>query len=458
MNDQTTHFRQLLTLAALSGLCVLCLHPSSANGQPIYEIVDLGALNYSAGYGINEKGQVSGRDWDDMRSEAVFWDDGIQIMLGRLPRHEASACWYTAMNVNESSTVLIIVDDESVFESVLWSEDTGLIDPEIEFSEIPGALDDAGRFCLTEFGQNVYQTHAYLWLDGELTQLPHGSYYEVGSASLNNAGQVVGSGNDIFSDYEAVLWPNVDEIINIHPSFAQASRAVDINDAGQIVGYFQLPGPDERLHVFLYENGEHEDLTYLEDNQLSSLIDALAINNVGEIVGTDWVGQTAFLIRDGVRYDLFDIIDDPNEEWYKITRAFDINDAGWIVGKGGLEGVGSRAFLMIPQNEFRTTGLSPGLAGEVNTIRAYDATPNGRVVITYGFGRGEFTIPYICPGVTLDIHHPQFGALARADGEGNVTFERPVTPMAEDVTVYFQAIDVISCKTSPVVVHHFPVL
>ncbi len=440
-------------------LVLLVSHNGTAYGQPIYEIVDLGAINYSAGYGINEKGQVSGRDWDDYRSEAVLWDDGIQIILGRLPRHDASSCWYTAKVVNESSTVLIIVDDmEGFYESVLWREDTGLIDPEIEFSNRPGALDDAGRFCLTEFGENVYQSHAYLWSDGELTQLPHGSYYEVDAASLNNAGQIVGAGDDILSDYKAVIWPNVDEIINIHPSFAEASRAVDINDAGQIVGYFQLPGPDERLHVFLYENGEYEDLTYLEDDQMGPPGDAISINNVGEVVGTDWVGQTAYLIRDGIRYELIDIIDDPNEEWSKITRAFDINDAGWIVGKGMLEGIGSRAFLMIPQNEFRTTSLWPGLAGEVNTLRAYDATPNGRVVLTYGFERGAFTIPYICPGVTLDIHHPQFGWFARADAEGTATFDRLVTQMAEDVTMYFQAIDVTSCETSPVVVHHFPVV
>ena len=61
---------------------------------------------------------------------------------------------------------------------------------------------------------------------------------------------------------------------------------------------------------------------------------AFDINNRGDVVGTYIVSGTTFhaaLWRDGVRYDLNDLVGDQR---VCLNWANAINDAGWIVGVG----------------------------------------------------------------------------------------------------------------------------
>ncbi len=440
----------------VTGICMsVCFMSGVTIAQPVYDIVPLDELIFyevTGARSINELSQIVGhRVSFQGEVEAVLWRDDLVFELGKLPRHDMEM--YSAICINESGIILIDVEhpDHWGHDSLIWDPTLELIDTNIPFPSFSYELNNAGRFSLTNDEWGISPRYAYIWADGQLLQLDQGQYEKVYAGGLNNKDDVVGS-----ADGHAVIWPNNTNVVDIHPDFATSSRASDINDGGQVVGFYQIPGPDERLRLFLYENSNYEEIAILEYDSIFASSEAIKINNVGEIVVTDFGSFQGYLIKDSVQYNLLDIIDDPNEDWDDIKRVSGINDAGWIVGTGKHHGSFGTAFLMIPRYEFRTTGLVPGLAGETNMIHAYNATPDGRVVFAYGYSRGTFTLHRVCPGVTIDINKPSLVGTTFADADGNATLERFVSPTLENVTIYFQAIDIESCQTSPVLVHHFP--
>jgi len=125
------------------------------------------------------------------------------------------------------------------------------------------------------------------------------------ATSINNSGDVVGVyWNDFV--YRAFIYSKgvFTEITDNYKS--QYSKALDINDQGQIVGFIQLP-PDAsckcgdywQAHAFVYQNGTLTNLnTLLTPDQDWHLQYATAINNNGQIVGKGYHHgrERAFLI------------------------------------------------------------------------------------------------------------------------------------------------------------------
>ena len=103
---------------------------------------------------------------------------------------------------------------------------------------------------------------------------------------------------------------------------ARYTRALDINDAGQIVGSYEDAGL--RSHAFLYENGSFTTIDY--PGAYGTY--ATGINNAGQIVG--WANMNpayqSFLYEAGS----FTAVAFP-----AYTIPYGINDAGQIVGRTG---------------------------------------------------------------------------------------------------------------------------
>jgi hypothetical protein len=87
-----------------------------------------------------------------------------------------------------------------------------------------------------------------------------------------------------------------------------------------------------------------QDLGTIEDDPES---EAVAVNRWGQIVGISYgqAGSRAVLWHRGRRVDLAQRIP-PGTGW-TLAEAWDINDAGWIVGIGSRDGLG-RGFLLKP--------------------------------------------------------------------------------------------------------------
>ena len=119
-----------------------------------------------------------------------------------------------------------------------------------------------------------------------------------------------------------------------------------INDSREIVGYAHITG-NTHVHAFLYHDGTISDLTpaFPDDSW------AWDINNAGQVVGTismTSIGSHAFLYSNGVLTDLNSLL--PLDSNWSLIHARSINDAGQIAGEGFLNGE-FHAFLLSPVPE-----------------------------------------------------------------------------------------------------------
>jgi len=119
------------------------------------------------------------------------------------------------------------------------------------------------------------------------------------------------------------------------------SRALGINDSGQVVGG-STDGNNDR--AFLWSSGSGmQDLGALPGSGGGI---ANGINNSGQVVGTS--SGRAFLWSSGVMTDL-NTLPAVSAAGWSLTEALAINNAGQIVGRGVHQGL-QRAFLLTPAN------------------------------------------------------------------------------------------------------------
>jgi probable HAF family extracellular repeat protein len=170
---------------------------------------------------------------------------------------------------------------------------------------------------------------------------------------INNGGVAVGYAS-FPSSLAALLWSGdtVTDIgtLPLNSGQRREARANAINDAGQVVGWSRTSLADGRtvVHGFLWQNGSMVDLGTLRGPEWTS--QALAINDLGAAVGQSNCisnfGDCAFLwtAAEGM-LNLNDYID-PLAGW-RLNTATGINDLGWIVGNGLLDGA-PRDYLLLP--------------------------------------------------------------------------------------------------------------
>ncbi|UCC31331.1 MAG: hypothetical protein JSU86_03460 [Phycisphaerales bacterium] len=190
-----------------------------------------------------------------------------------------------------------------------------------EIGPLPGE-EDAQAFGINEAGDVVGFSSttigfpdcclttgtAFLFSDGELSDLGPLNGLDTRAEAINNLGQVAGWADEAFP--RAFLWQN-GEIQDIgtlggHPF----SKAFDINDAGQVVGWSYPPDTNDR-HIFLWQDGAMLDLGFVSNTGPPEF----GINNLGQVVGG------GFIWEDGVRTTI-------------AMRAYDINDLSQVVGYG----------------------------------------------------------------------------------------------------------------------------
>jgi len=117
------------------------------------------------------------------------------------------------------------------------------------------------------------------------------------------------------------------------------TEALGINDAGQIVGFFEDSGATPTAHGFLKDGATFTTV----DPPGATSTEAFGINDAGQIVGLfyDATARQHGFLKDGA---IFTTIDPPGSTF---TQAFGINDAGQIVGFFS-DGTGTHGFLATP--------------------------------------------------------------------------------------------------------------
>ena len=365
MNTQIRCFVLSLLLLTATGTS-LC----SASPPVSVSVSDLGTLGgpMSAGYGVNNKGQVAGTSLlpDGKTFHGFFYSNGKMTDLGTLGGDQSEA---RAINdAGEVTGKAEIKGKNEQSHAFLWQEGKMT-------SLGTSRADDSDGLAINSAGQVVGRiarggqlaSHACFWKEGKVVTVDNTDYH-AGSESnaLNSLGQIVGTVREagrtttspyiltFFADH-AVLWKK-GKMSDLTPASTEASLANAINDSGEIVGAISV-GPDRALHVCSWQNGRMTDLGTLAGQDTV----AFAVNGTGLIVGgtnpfnIEENGkeygdpdepQHAFCCSKGQMIDLNDLID-PASGW-ELSDAHGVSDTNYVTGTGIYKGQLHAYLLKLP--------------------------------------------------------------------------------------------------------------
>jgi probable HAF family extracellular repeat protein len=207
--------------------------------------------------GINDQGQVVGTYYgDDFLARSFLYDDGVYTPL-EIP----GALQTIANGINNRGQIAgTYLDDDFVVHNVVYDVDGEFT----EFPTVPGAF-FSDPIAVNDRGQVVgsyserdrpakYPTHGYAYADGAYTVLDFpgaaGTDFFQGTRAqgVNNAGQVVGFYDARDSSVRGFVYARgVYTAVDV-PGAAN-TYAYGINDRGQVVGSYQ--DADGNFHTFV---------------------------------------------------------------------------------------------------------------------------------------------------------------------------------------------------------------
>lgn len=345
--------KKLIILASL-----IVLYLSSLCQAERYTITPIGSLglNHSNVKDINESGHAVGTSlitWNGERH--TFFYDGISTH-DITPQNQNPIRQYsdlTAINdngliVNNSYTRQMLIQP-FIFDGTTMRDLGTLVEG---FYTTARDINNNGQI-VGKASISSQDSHAFLYDENEFHDLGTLGGQSSKATAINNAGHVVGNSDILESimktQHHAFLYDGV-TMHDLGTLGGKKSFAHDINDNGIVVGDSDTISNDLfGRHAFLYDGSEMHNLGTLGGSSSS----ASGINIKGEVVGTSAIpdSQTkhAFLYNstEGM-LDLNGLIS-PRSGW-ELINAVAINSSGQIVGTGKFEG-GSRSFILTPVPE-----------------------------------------------------------------------------------------------------------
>jgi probable HAF family extracellular repeat protein len=317
--------------------------------------------------GINNCGQAVGYAGNPTALtsyRAFIWQNGEKTLLGTVGTNNLNF----AYRINDSGQVVGYYVTESNHVSswyaYLWQNGVasnllmatnGVVSMALD---INNAGQIVGKIGFAEGGKAVlWQGSTVTWITNQNSDLAGVSAWANG---INSSGRVAGMEQRIYEVgtngipcrafvWEGGAWTNLTEV-------GGNSAARDINDNGQVVGYYGDGNYSYPNRACLWASNK---VTYLGTlDRTYSIADA--INSQNQAVGHvyDWsaskVNLRAFLWEDGSMVDLNDYIL-ANEGWI-LECALDISDNGWIVGYGRHYGV-QHGFILKPCSDVPRPGI-----------------------------------------------------------------------------------------------------
>ena len=268
----------LLTLLAGLG-------PMSAVAAPLYNVevlADFGGVDQAA-YGINDHGQVVG----------------------------------------------YAEDNNGIFHSVLWENGTftnlGAASPDVSFAR---DINNSGQVAGYYYDNNASSFQAYSWKNGNLTNISHPDNWSSRTYSLNNNGDVLVATTDYGG--KTVIWKDGEGYTEIDTApLTSATRVIAqaINDAGQIVGYYE----DENWNahpIFRDSDGTYHEIP--TPDAVGAFVQGL--NEEGDVVGIVYILEGDSVVETSFEWNLEDGLTLLDVGQHDESRAFDISNDGIIVG------------------------------------------------------------------------------------------------------------------------------
>jgi probable HAF family extracellular repeat protein len=256
----------------------------------LYSVTDLGTAGvYSAGFGINNLGQVTGSVEETGGAvHAFLYSNGQMRDLGTL-----GGALSIGNSINDlgqvTGTAQTTAGDGHAF---LYSNgkmrDIGTLGGASSSGYgINGLMQITGS-SETKGGND----HAFLYSNGKMRDIGTlGGAVSIGQ-SINNLGQIAGSASTMDALSHAFLYSN-GQMRDLGTFGGNFSVANSINDLGQVVGSAETVAGDDQ--AFLYSEGTMLDINNLIDPKLGIILSsAEGINDEGQIVAND--GEQVYLL------------------------------------------------------------------------------------------------------------------------------------------------------------------
>ncbi|NOG53810.1 MAG: hypothetical protein HND57_05695 [Planctomycetes bacterium] len=440
-------------LAITSTTLVPTRHALAWQGPYDYAVIEIDTLGglIGEGRGINEFGVVTGGGSTGQWLHAFTWSSGTLTDMGVLDPHPGSK----GQEINNFGWIAGGSGAYNPIEmATLWKD--GEI---ISLGTLGG--DNSHAFGINDSGQVVgkaeitpgdYTRWPFIWQDGVMTALeifPNAEDRGGEAWDINNLGEAVGFAAPETGSQHAVMWTAAGELVDLTEQ-NQTGEAYGINDLSEVVGF------NERSWATLWRNGQQININ---DGSLSSYSRAYAINNSSEVIGyyIHWLTDDphAFVWTEQAGLKTLEDLIAPQSGW-ELAYALDINDFGLIVGYG-MHADLQRAFVATPVNPtIQLTNAHPGVAGQVNGIRASGLQPGTKVYFCWSGQGGGTLIPDCDVTVNaLQLENPTVAGSAIADANGRATLKGNVPRNVSGKTLLFQAVIPSSCEISNLVVQTF---
>lgn len=347
------------------GAALIASFLQTAQANTTYDFTPLGTLsgaaNYSYAAAINNAGQVVGYGVQQGYLRATLWSSGNIIDLhSSFPANSFSSA--EARDINDAGQIVGVALSGDGPHAVIWNNGS--------YSDLNPLGFGGGHYAyaINSAGQTAGSSPpslgfphpgiAIIWHNGNRIELGGQGEAYSGGYGINDAGLVAGSrampttledGSIYYAPLRATIWDgtNVTDLGTLNEG--GYSEALDINNAGQVVGYGSAASDPNIVHAILWEGGGIIDLGTLGGSDST----ALAINQIGQIVGSSKIsGDTethATLWHNGIIIDLNNYLDASTASaGWVLVQANDINDDGWIVGVASNAnlGIGMQGFLL----------------------------------------------------------------------------------------------------------------
>jgi probable HAF family extracellular repeat protein len=347
-----------------------------------FTVTDVGTLGggtYSEAWAINNSGEVAGHsNLAGGPRRAFLFSGGVLTDLGTLGGTESGA-----RAINDAGQIAgwaktSVGSTHAFLRTAGAMQDLGTFGSATDDSDAYG-INDAGQVAgWAELGMGA-GPHAFLYGAGSKQDLGALGGYWSYAFGVNTSGQVAGVASDASGSARAFLWSGgVMRDLGALAGGTSDSYAYDLDDAGRVVGASTYMS-SQSTHAVLFSGGALTDLGTLGGTESA----ARAINGSGQIVGhsTNASAVTrAFLHEHGAMLNLNNLV--PAGSGWDLTEAYDINDAGQIVGKGSINGQ-THGFLLTPT-------VRPGDC-------SYAISPSSAIVgAGGGAGSVEVTAPADC--------------------------------------------------------------
>lgn len=313
---------------------------------------------WSAGYAINDLGQVTGasRVAGGDRQAFVWSKGGTMTALGDLAggdNYSAGAAINNSGIVTGSSSVMFATQGYHAFRASVGSAMVDLgARPTGAYISFGADINEAGDIVgQTGYGSSF--TAYVLRAGGAMTLLGKNGGINSRANGVNDSGWIVGDIQYASGATRAAVWTSTFGVIDLGdlPGGLAYSTAIAANNAGLVVGG---AGAAAGGHAFKWTAaGGMVDIGDLAGGVTAAT--AWDVNELGDIVGTgsDASGDRAVLWTDDGIVDLNSLLTGPDAADWQLTGAYGVNESRQVVGLGLYRGQ-QRGFLL---------ELSSGTAG-----------------------------------------------------------------------------------------------